>query len=393
MDLILVLLTNYGKSVLYFGSGFAIHSVFYSVPVVNLWFPSYRMDQVMIKFAHMGNVIDVFVEDVDKVMWIDLIIECEEGFRKNNYDFPKFPKFHYSYKMKDVNITSNSDLMSMLDRLKDREEITIWIGFGDKPSDCVIAARKLAETLKKNNPASPPKNLNSPEKEHFQINEGLNDLEQGWIVARKLAETLKKNNPASPPKNLNSLEKEHSQINEGLNDLEQESAVFPKPFPNVLHKIPKTTVARKKGSQNNNTVVEAMVVTESEFNEAFRNRHEREDQVVDDSARVEDQVVDDSNRVEDQVVDDTEQSAKVGKKIAKARDENAARKATKQSAEQSTSTSQPVGKTRFTRSSLKFASQLEPSIIKTQHSQKAYEGPSSQPVTRSKTNAKGKNKV
>ena len=28
----------------------------------------------MLKFAHGGNVIDVFVEDVDKVMWIDLII-------------------------------------------------------------------------------------------------------------------------------------------------------------------------------------------------------------------------------------------------------------------------------------------------------------------------------
>ena len=87
-----------------------------------------------------------------------------------------------------------------------------------------------------------------------------------------------------------------------------------------------------------------------------------------------------------------EQSAKVGKKIAKAK-QSAARKATKQSAEQSTSTSQPVGKTRFTRSSLKFASQPEPSINKTQHFQKAYEGPSSQPMTRSKTNAKGKNKV
>lgn len=79
-----------------------------------------------------------------------------------------------------------------------------------------------------------------------------------------------------------------------------------------------------------------------------------------------------------------EKSAKDGKKIAKARAKTAA---------QGTSTSQPVGKTRFTRSSLKFASQPEPSINTTQHSQKVYEGPTSQPMTRSRTSAKGKNKV
>ncbi|XP_021762559.1 uncharacterized protein LOC110727305 [Chenopodium quinoa] len=200
--------------------------------------------------------------------------------------------------------------MSMLDRLKDREEITIWIGCVDKPIDCVIAAIKLAETLKQNPSVhfgpSPPKK-NAPIDDHEEqwnnirvemqlqqhapvddIDEGEQESEQKrkkksapkiqkpkkLPVKRKLhlhndketmpSQTTFSNAPVIQTQTNTSLEKPSNlKCNSGI----------------ALHKIPRTTTDRKKIVQTNKPMVDAMVVSESEFNKAVRRLEARDAQV------------------------------------------------------------------------------------------------------------------
>uniref|UniRef100_A0A803M677 Uncharacterized protein n=1 Tax=Chenopodium quinoa TaxID=63459 RepID=A0A803M677_CHEQI len=40
------------------------------------------MDEIVLRFQFMGKEVDLMIDDVDKVMWIDLINEYEDAFRK-----------------------------------------------------------------------------------------------------------------------------------------------------------------------------------------------------------------------------------------------------------------------------------------------------------------------
>ncbi|XP_021741110.1 uncharacterized protein LOC110707387 [Chenopodium quinoa] len=249
------------------------------------------MERVMVKFNYMSNEVNVSIEDVNKVMWIDLIIECEEGFRKNNYHYPEFPSFHYSYNMKDVVITSDSDLMSMLDRLSSRKVITVWIGTFDKASDCVIAARRLAKSIANKSPMVNNDCEYTPSIEHF-----WNDIE----IENDLEKREKKGKgKAKKPRKL-TIKRKLELASTKHNTVQQQSfsnapLVIKQPSPTplhslsvsnnsalILHKIPKTT-ARKRGLLNTQREIDAMVVIEEEFNAAVRCRHASVDQHDDEN--------------------------------------------------------------------------------------------------------------
>uniref|UniRef100_A0A803MVE4 Uncharacterized protein n=1 Tax=Chenopodium quinoa TaxID=63459 RepID=A0A803MVE4_CHEQI len=229
----------------------------------------------------------------------------------------------------------------------------------------------------------------------------------------------------------------------------------------ALHKIPRTTTDRKKIVQTNKPMVDAMVVSESEFNKAVRRLEARDAQVgrtyetgetsraaveddMDEGAEVEDYIgegavledfigegdeLDNEMNEDAQLDDDMEEEEEIGcvqdtydpyssncwqrglyadetyfsrlyrnaAEQRKARAKNTAKKtsqSSKHSAPKSTSTANPPDPPRrFTRSSLQSLSQPHPSINTTQTSYEATQGPSSQPVTRTRKGNKGKNKV
>ena len=75
----------------------------------------------------MDNNVDLMIEDIDKVMWIDLINDYEDEFRKKNYEMPEFPTFHYYYRQYEVKIHNDNDLMTMLQRFSKSKVTYIYI--------------------------------------------------------------------------------------------------------------------------------------------------------------------------------------------------------------------------------------------------------------------------
>ncbi|KMT05934.1 hypothetical protein BVRB_7g164240 [Beta vulgaris subsp. vulgaris] len=104
---------------------------------------SNNVDEIVLNFNCLGNCVDLMIDDIDKVMWIDLINEFEDEFRKNNYQMPEFPSFHYCFKQKAVKIHSDKDLMTMLQRFSNSKVVYIHVGFLDKLTECVKLARNL----------------------------------------------------------------------------------------------------------------------------------------------------------------------------------------------------------------------------------------------------------
>ncbi|XP_021766518.1 uncharacterized protein LOC110730976 [Chenopodium quinoa] len=256
------------------------------------------MDSIVLKFQTAENVVDINVDDVDKVMWIDLIIEYEELFRKNGYMMPKYPSFHYCYNKKDVKITSDSDLMSKLDRIGgSKKVITVYVGSVETPSECVVAARNLTESLK-NKPnmhysLSPPMKNNQsfdvgtsdmPDVSPPRINETLID---NWERIEEEASGCKthkkkgKGGRGNPKPRVKLPDQRSLLTNEPLTladtttfsnaPLLEKTTLNPTSSNNttlIVHKIPKTTAARK-GLLNTPYEKEAQVITEEEFNRRF----------------------------------------------------------------------------------------------------------------------------
>ncbi|KAL2924915.1 Methionyl-tRNA formyltransferase [Bienertia sinuspersici] len=73
------------------------------------------MGDCMLRFCYQDHHVDIVAADIDKVMWIDLINEYEEEFRKKNYVMPEFPSFKYHVNEEPVQIETDFDLMRMLE--------------------------------------------------------------------------------------------------------------------------------------------------------------------------------------------------------------------------------------------------------------------------------------
>lgn len=83
------------------------------------------MDEIVLRFKYLGKEVDLMIDDVDKVMWIDLINEYEYEFIKKKYEMFEFPVFHYCYVPQSIEIYTNKDMMTMLERLSKNKIIYI----------------------------------------------------------------------------------------------------------------------------------------------------------------------------------------------------------------------------------------------------------------------------
>lgn len=201
------------------------------------------VDNVVLKFQYLGKEVDVVVEDVDKVVLVDLIMEYEEKFRKKGFSMPENPSFEYVFKMKHVMINTDKDLMTMFERLSDKGCINIWVGRLDQQTASVSVARSLAETLEKGSSTHEP----TSKKQSDLVIEGPFSS-------------------PNPPKSRNSFKKTPVQLTLGKPPFEgfpndkfnhslewtwTEIQVEPFPSSDQLTPPPKTKAAVKRGKQKN----------------------------------------------------------------------------------------------------------------------------------------------
>ncbi|KAL2921261.1 Protein FAR1-RELATED SEQUENCE 6, partial [Bienertia sinuspersici] len=159
------------------------------------------MGEVILRFCYEEQAVDLVVDDIDKVMWIDVINEYEE-FRKKNYVMPEFPSFNYHINGKAITIETDLDLMTMFERNRGINPIYIIVGKLKKMSECVETARQLQCSLKEGNTCN--KNVYSGGNVEIMCggDQTLNfDMEETWEdVQADLAINGRKNKSKRPPK-------------------------------------------------------------------------------------------------------------------------------------------------------------------------------------------------
>ena len=106
-------------------------------------------DCVLLKFVYKGTETEVFVEDIDLVNLLDMIIDYWDKAESMGHLMPKHPSFSYVYKKKNVQIVDDKALLEMFSRNRGVESIVIKVG-DSKPSVLLDNARRLRETLKQN---------------------------------------------------------------------------------------------------------------------------------------------------------------------------------------------------------------------------------------------------
>ncbi|KAL2939597.1 Exportin-1 [Bienertia sinuspersici] len=92
-------------------------------------------DKIVLKFQYRGSQIDVEVDDVDKVMLIDLVIEYWEKAESNEIMYAKYPEFTYVHKMTYYKLESDKDLMTMINNLLEKKEVFVWWDDNDNDDD------------------------------------------------------------------------------------------------------------------------------------------------------------------------------------------------------------------------------------------------------------------
>lgn len=97
-------------------------------------------DNVTLKFSHMGQDVDVLVEDIDKAMLMDLVIEYLDMAEKKNHEIPRLPSFSYVNRMTHVDLNNDKDLMKMFSNLEGNKEIHILVEKLDKSTDVFKSA-------------------------------------------------------------------------------------------------------------------------------------------------------------------------------------------------------------------------------------------------------------
>ncbi|KAL2892423.1 Zinc finger CCHC domain-containing protein 12 [Bienertia sinuspersici] len=100
-------------------------------------------DKIVLKFLYKERDIGIVVEDIDKVMLIDLVIEYWEKAESNNVDYPKFAEFTYNYKMSHMQLNNDKDLMDMFNNLSGKKEIYVLVRQIAQPSPLVQSALSL----------------------------------------------------------------------------------------------------------------------------------------------------------------------------------------------------------------------------------------------------------
>ena len=67
-------------------------------------------DNVVLKFLYKGKETEIFVDDVDLVNLLDMIIENWDTAKREEHLMPKHPSFSYLYKKRHVQIGDDNAL-------------------------------------------------------------------------------------------------------------------------------------------------------------------------------------------------------------------------------------------------------------------------------------------
>lgn len=102
-------------------------------------------DVIILKFQYMGQDVDIIVNDIDKFMLTDLIIEYWEKVEEQKINIPKHPQFPYIHKKDHVNLGNDSDLIKLFSNLPGRDIIYIFVGCLTEDSAIVKIALSLRE--------------------------------------------------------------------------------------------------------------------------------------------------------------------------------------------------------------------------------------------------------
>ena len=103
----------------------------------------------MLKFVYKGKETEVFVEDVDLVNLLDMIIDYWDKAEREEHLTPEHPSFSYVYKKKHVELVDDKALLEMFSRNMGKDSICVHVG-DSKPNALLDNARRLRETLKQN---------------------------------------------------------------------------------------------------------------------------------------------------------------------------------------------------------------------------------------------------
>lgn len=109
-------------------------------------------DHKILEFKWRETSIDLKVE-IDKCTLLDLVVEFEDEAKKrgSRLDFA-YPTFGYAYEMSHKKLETDTDLMTMFQRLQAKNPIPIWVGTVMKPSPLyklVLGLRRRNEAAKK----------------------------------------------------------------------------------------------------------------------------------------------------------------------------------------------------------------------------------------------------
>ncbi|XP_021849008.1 uncharacterized protein [Spinacia oleracea] len=103
-------------------------------------------DNILLKFMFGTGDVDVVVDDIDKVMLVDLIIDfCDNAVKQKN-EIPKFPSFTYMHKNERLPLNTDNELMKMFSNLNGKDVINIWVSDEDKPSQIFKVVTSLRTT-------------------------------------------------------------------------------------------------------------------------------------------------------------------------------------------------------------------------------------------------------
>ena len=106
-------------------------------------------DSVVLKFVYKGKETKVFVDDVDLVNLLNMIIDYWDKAEKEEHLMLEHPSFSYVYKKRHVQLLDDKALLGMFSRNKGKDSICIHIG-ESKPNALLDNDRRLRETLKQN---------------------------------------------------------------------------------------------------------------------------------------------------------------------------------------------------------------------------------------------------
>lgn len=133
-----------------------------------------------LKIEWRGEHVILPVIDVDRISLLDVILEYEDVAKREGLklDF-HYPTFKYVFNMKHHPLNTDKDLMTMFQRLNEKEVINIWVGTVMKPTPIYKTVLNYRSSTEKN------KNVAVCDEEEGEKLPSLEELEDSSLNVRQ----------------------------------------------------------------------------------------------------------------------------------------------------------------------------------------------------------------